>query len=48
MKLPKQIRLNYWWINRKPILLLSFGFLVLFLAANIVLNLIEYLTNLLN
>lgn len=48
MKLPKYIKTNYWYINRKPIAMLSFGIIVLFIAANIVLNIIDYIGNLFN
>jgi hypothetical protein len=44
MKLPKTIRLNYWYINRVPLVCLTVLFFLIFFCANLTLFLINFLT----
>lgn len=41
MKLPKKIKSNFWYINRKPILMLWLAIAVIVFALNLLLNLIN-------
>lgn len=41
MKLPHYIKTNFWYINRKPILLLWLAIAVIIFALNLFLNLIN-------
>jgi len=45
MKLSKIIRTNWYYINRKPIFILSVLFVLFFFCANFLLNLIDFLTS---
>lgn len=45
MKIPKYIRLNYYYINRKPIFYLTVCLLLILFCGNLALNIINFIFN---